>query len=165
MPPDLAIHLVPQIEEIQRELSQRRETVSTAESCTGGLLASWLTQLPGSSAVYLGGVSAYANSVKQQVLHVDQKLLNNYGAVSPEVAQAMAASIRKLTGSTYALSITGIAGPGGGTAEKPVGTVFCGIASPRGVRFVHLGLSGDRDSIRHQSAQRAIAELKEEIPK
>lgn len=163
MPPDLAIHLVPQIEEIQRVLSQRRETVSTAESCTGGLLASWLTQLPGSSAVYLGGVSAYANSVKQQILRISQELLNNYGAVSPEVAQAMAASIRNLTGSTYALSITGVAGPGGGTAAKPVGTVFCGIASPRGVRFVRLALVGDRDVIRQQSALRAMAELKEEI--
>jgi PncC family amidohydrolase len=104
---------------LQRTLTERGETVVTAESCTGGMLATLLTQLPGSSAVYLGGVSAYANGVKVALLGVDAGELERFGAVSGEVARAMAAGARARLGGTYAVSITGIAGPDGGRPGKP----------------------------------------------
>lgn len=145
------------------KLQGRGETVATAESCTGGLLATWLTHLSGSSQVYLGGVSAYANEAKSKLLAVDGELLAKVGAVSAPVAEAMAAGIRRALGSTYAVSITGIAGPGGGTSAKPVGTVHCGIASPKGLRSVEWHLSGDRAAIRSAAGRLAIGELLREI--
>src|SRR4051812_4730554 len=100
--------------DLQSSLKARRETLATAESCTGGLLAFLLTRAPGSSDVYLGGASTYANSAKEALLGIDPKLLAAHGAVSAAVAEAMAAGIRARLGSTWALAVTGIAGPGGG---------------------------------------------------
>lgn len=142
---------------------RRKETAASAESCTGGLVASALTHLPGSSAVYCGGVSAYSNRVKVDVLGVPQILIDNLGAVSAEVAEAMARGVRDKLRADYALSITGVAGPQGGSAAKPVGTVYCGIAGPRGVRHVRWNLPGDREAIREASAQKALEELLAEI--
>ena len=103
-------------------------TLSTAESCTGGLVASAMTDFPGSSEVYLGGVCAYANQIKVSMLGVEPGLLRQYGAVSGQVAEAMASGVLEKTGAQLGLSTTGIAGPGGATEGKPVGTVWCGAA-------------------------------------
>lgn len=148
---------------IQEALLNRKETVASAESCTGGLVATALTHLPGSSSVYLGGVSAYHNRVKADVLGVSTQAIDSHGAVSPEVAEAMARGIRDRAGSTYAVALTGVAGPGGGTPTKPVGTVYCGVASPRGVRHLKWNLKGDRVAVRESAAERALEELYAEI--
>lgn len=147
---------------LQDALVATGATVATAESCTGGLLATLLTHLPGSSAVYLGGVSAYANEAKIQFLDVEEASLAQFGAVSAQVAESMARGVQKALQSTYALSLTGVAGPDGGTQQKPVGTVFCGIAGPSGTRHVKLQLKGGREQIRALAAQRALAELARE---
>lgn len=152
------------VKQLLAKLEGRRETVATAESCTGGIVATWLTHVAGSSAVYLGGVAAYANETKVKLLGVEPGLLASHGAVSAQVAEAMALGVRRALGATYAVSITGIAGPGGGTAAKPVGTVHCGIAGPKGVRSVEWHLSGDRAAIRTAAARGALDELWREIP-
>lgn len=126
---------------IAQLLMDRGETLSVAESCTGGYLSHQITSVPGSSAYFLGSVVSYANKVKTDLLGVDSKVLDEKGAVSEAVAMAMAEGVRKKTSSTYGLSTTGIAGPSGGSAEKPVGTVWIGISTPRGThahRF-HFG--------------------------
>jgi PncC family amidohydrolase len=155
--------VIPTLRQIQSKLKARGETVATAESCTGGLVASYLTELAGSSEVYLGGVSAYANAVKVSLLGVALSDLNQHGAVSAEVAQAMAAGVRDRLGATYGLSLTGVAGPSGGSPTKPVGTVYCGIATPDGVDAVLLKLSGDRSDIRTASALAALEILERTI--
>jgi nicotinamide-nucleotide amidase len=111
-------------------LTERGETLSTAESCTGGAIATRFTAMAGASAYFLGGVVAYSNAVKRDLLGVRAEDLEKYGAVSQTVARQMAEGIRRLTGSTYALATTGIAGPDGGTPEKPVGTVWIALATP-----------------------------------
>lgn len=141
---------------VQATALGRSWTIATAESCTGGLLAFLLTRWPGSSAVYLGGVSAYANAVKSTLLGVDPGLINRHGAVSSPVAEAMAHGARANMAATFGLSITGIAGPGGGTEDKPVGTVFVGLAGPQSASTAHLRLTGGRDSIRELAARSAL---------
>lgn len=111
-------------------LEQRNQTLSVAESCTGGGLAHEITSLPGVSTIFLGGVVTYSNEAKQKILHIGAEILQNKGAVSQEVAQAMAANCRRVFGSTWALSTTGIAGPTGGSIDKPVGLVWIGLAGP-----------------------------------
>lgn len=155
--------LTKELEALLESMKAKKVTVATAESCTGGLLATWLTDLAGSSAAYVGGVSAYANRAKVRLLGVSEILLAQHGAVSASVAEAMAAGVQQQLGSTFALALTGVAGPDGGTTAKPVGTVFCGIATPRGLRSVEMHLSGDRISIREQAARRALQELSYEI--
>ncbi len=115
-------------------LQRRGETLAVAESCTGGGLGAALVAVPGASEVFLGGVIAYANTVKQAVLGVPAAVLERHGAVSDPVAEAMAVGVRRLTGATWAVAVTGIAGPGGGTAEKPVGLVHIAVAGPDGCR-------------------------------
>jgi PncC family amidohydrolase len=144
------------LRQILEILQAKFATVATAESCTGGLVATMLTELQGSSAVFVGGVTAYANSVKISLLGVEEAVLMNHGAVSAEVAQAMAGGARDRLGATYALSLTGIAGPGGGSPEKPVGTVYCGIATPQGEQATLLRLTGDRSEIRRSAAEAAL---------
>ena len=111
-------------------LQQKKLTISTAESCTGGMLAARLTSIPGSSAYFNGSIVAYNNSIKAKLLGVPQELLTKFGAVSKEVGRAMAEGSRKMTGSAVGIGITGIAGPDGGTAEKPVGLVYIALATP-----------------------------------
>ena len=113
-------------------LRDRNETISVAESCTGGLLGAALTSVAGSSDVFQGGILTYTNQAKHEILGVSQSDLDEYGAVSEQVARAMAEGVREKLHSTWALSTTGIAGPGGGTPEKPVGMVFVGMAGPDG---------------------------------
>lgn len=111
-------------------LRQRGETLAVAESCTGGGLGAALAAVPGASDVFLGGVIAYANAVKQELLGVPAALLQRHGAVSEPVARAMAAGVQRLSGATWTIAVTGIAGPAGGSAEKPVGTVYMAVAGP-----------------------------------
>jgi nicotinamide-nucleotide amidase len=117
-------------------LKQRKETLATAESCTGGFIANSITNVPGASEVFLAGYVTYANESKSDVLNVDSKLIEKHGAVSEPVAQAMAEGARLRAGSTYGLATTGVAGPGGGSDEKPVGTVYVALASAQSATVV-----------------------------
>ena len=140
-------------------LKARGVTCATAESCTGGGVGAAITGVPGSSEVYLGGVVSYANSVKHGVLGVPQTVLDTVGAVSSESAAAMAAGVRGLVGADVAVSVTGIAGPGGGTAEKPVGLVWFGLATRDGVRAEKAIFRGDRERVRAQAVTHALGLL------
>jgi len=130
--------------------------VATAESCTGGAIAARLTSQAGSSAYFVGSVVSYANDVKHGVLGVPNDVLANPGAVSEPTARAMAESVRDLMSATHAVSTTGIAGPDGGTARKPVGTVYIGIATPGGTRVEHHVFPGDRAAVIAAAADRAL---------
>jgi nicotinamide-nucleotide amidase len=141
---------------VLRLLLERRLTLATAESCTGGLVAARLTHVPGSSAVFLGSVVAYANEVKAAALGVPERVLAEFGAVSEETAAAMAAGARERLGADVAVSVTGIAGPDGGTPEKPVGLVYLHAAGPMGERRLMLDLPGDRETIRTRAAVAAL---------
>lgn len=152
------------MKEIADTLRRRGLWLAVAESCTGGLLAGRITDLPGSSSYFLGGVVAYADAVKQEVLKVPRHLLCAYGAVSAECARAMAEGARCLMGADIALATTGIAGPGGGSAPKPVGLVY--VAAARrdgGTRVQELRLSGTRDHIRQQTVDAALGLLAEAL--
>ncbi len=123
---------------VGRVLKEKKATLAVAESCTGGLISHLLTQVPGSSDYFLFGAITYSNASKMKVLGVLPETLKNYGAVHEQTAKEMAEGVRQLAGSTYAISTSGIAGPDGGTPEKPVGTVCIGIATPQssqGYRF------------------------------
>lgn len=144
-----------------RELLDRGLQAATAESCTGGLVAAALTDVPGVSACYLGGVVSYANSVKEGVLGVPASVLETVGAVSSECAEAMARGVREKLGADLAVSTTGIAGPGGGTAAKPVGLVYFGVATATGARSVRHVFAGDRAAVRAQAAETALSLLLE----
>ncbi len=134
-------------------------TCATAESCTGGGIGSAITAVAGSSAVYLGGVVSYANAVKEHVLGVTPETLATVGAVSSETAAQMADGVRRLTKADLAVSVTGIAGPGGGTDEKPVGLVWFGLSDPRGTRTEKALFRGDRNHVRTQAIQHALGML------
>ena len=140
-------------------LRSKSMTLATAESCTGGLVASLITAVPGSSASYLGSVVSYSNASKQDLLGVDDAELQRWGAVSEVVAQAMAAGARARFGSDIAVSITGIAGPGGGSEEKPVGTVCFGMAGPNGIQSTTQVFPGDRRAVRRAAAGFALERL------
>ena len=144
------------------QLRRRGQTLAVAESCTGGGLGAELTAVPGSSDVLLGGVIAYSNAVKSKVLDVPEALLEQVGAVSDPVAEAMAEGVRRLTGSDWSLAITGIAGPGGGTESKPVGLVHLAVAGPDGCEShqIRLGSTRGRDWIRMVSAGEALNRLR-----
>jgi nicotinamide-nucleotide amidase len=131
-------------------------TVSTAESLTGGRLAVALTDMPGASETYLGGVVTYATELKASLLEVDQRIIEEHGVVSPECAKAMASGVRALTGATFGLSTTGVAGPTD-QEGKPPGTVFVGIAGPGLVEAVALELSGKRHQIQDRTVKEALA--------
>ncbi|KQS66908.1 competence/damage-inducible protein A [Modestobacter sp. Leaf380] len=133
---------------VTRALADHGWTVATAESCTGGLLAARLTGRPGASSAVLGGVVAYANTAKEQLLDVPVALLEAHGAVSPEVARALAEGARSRFGADVGIGVTGIAGPGGGTADKPVGTVHLVAVGPDGVASRSLVVPGDRTAFR-----------------
>lgn len=137
-------------------LVENRATIAVAESCTGGLLAERLTSIPGSSAYFRGGVVCYSNDLKTSLVGVPAAIIELKGAVSTEVALALADGIRRRTGATLGIGITGIAGPGGGTPEKPVGLVHIGIADEHGPRETAFTLPGDRERIRIFATQRAL---------
>ncbi len=137
-------------------LRQHRATLAVAESCTGGLIAHRLTQIPGSSDYFERAIVAYSNQAKIEILKVPANILKENGAVSAPVAEKMALGVRELSHSTLGLAVTGIAGPSGGSAEKPVGTVFIALAAPEGVVSKKYNLAGDRDQIKNLSAQIAL---------
>jgi nicotinamide-nucleotide amidase len=137
-------------------LRKQHATVSVAESCTGGMLGERFTAAPGSSDYFVGGFITYTREMKVQLLGVPPEILQQFGAVSKETAEAMAAGARRRTGSTYALSITGVAGPDAGGESVPVGTVFVGLADAAGVLSLHRQFIGDRTRIRTFTCQMAL---------
>jgi nicotinamide-nucleotide amidase len=143
-------------EVVAHELTLNNATIAAAESCTGGLLAQRLTSIAGSSSYFLGGVVCYSNELKTAWADVPAEMLLAKGAVSPEVAVALADGIRRRVGSTFGVGITGVAGPGGGSEEKPVGTVHVALSSSGGVKERGVRFPGDRESIRWQASQAAL---------
>lgn len=148
-----------QAEKLVELLKAQGKTCATAESCTGGGVASAITSVPGASAVFLGAVVSYANEVKRDVLGVSEEDLMRVGAVSSEVAASMAEGARALMKTDMAVSLTGIAGPDGGSAEKPVGLVWFGISTAEGTRTEKAIFRGDRESVRAQAITHAIGML------
>jgi len=146
-------------------LTERKETLSVAESCTGGLIGMRLTDVPGSSAYFLEGAVTYSNEAKIRALNVPREILDKFGAVSAETAEAMAKGVRERSGSDYAVAVTGIAGPDGGSEEKPVGTVFIGYADKLRTKSLRMILPGDRYLIRWRSSQGALDYLRRQIMK
>ncbi len=151
------------VQSIADALLARHQTLATAESCTGGLVGAALTNLPGSSAWYLGGVIAYSNPLKGSLLGVPNELLATHGAVSAETAQAMADGVRAATGADFSIALTGIAGPGGGTPQKPVGLVYIAVACPDRTQAFEHHFAGDRSRIRTAASDAALAHLLAEI--
>lgn len=141
---------------VATQLQQYRATIAVAESCTGGMLASRLTNVPGSSSYFRGGVVSYGNDLKSAWVDVPKELLEAKGAVSAEVALAMAHGIRQQANSTLGVGITGIAGPGGGTPEKPVGLVHIAVVNEKNAKERAFRFPGDRDRIRHQATQASL---------
>jgi nicotinamide-nucleotide amidase len=144
-------------------LRERSATVAVAESCTGGMLGERFTTTPGSSNHFIVGFITYSNALKTQLLGVSAETLERFGAVSPETAEAMAAGALGRTGATYAIAITGIAGPDGGSDEKPVGLVYVGIAGPDGVAVATRRFLGDRQRIRVFTVQMALDLLRRRL--
>jgi nicotinamide-nucleotide amidase len=147
------------IQALHRALTERALTVAVAESCSGGRLAAALTSLPGASAYFLGGVVTYADAAKIKLLEVSPALLAQYGAVSKPVAIQMAVHVRKLLAADYGLAITGIAGPGGATLDKPVGTVWAALSSHRAAEAWLMLLCGTRTEIIDKSCHYALNRL------
>ncbi len=135
-------------------------TLSLAESCSGGLIAKRITDVPGCSRYFLEGVVTYSNEAKMRLLAVPADLLECCGAVSAECATAMATGISNASGSDIGIAVTGIAGPEGGSEEKPVGTVYIALATPEGCRASHFLFSGNRDEVRMQTACAALELLR-----
>lgn len=150
---------------IGKLLKRHGKTLSTAESCTGGLIASLITSVAGSSEYYLGTVVSYANSVKQGVLGVPEEILINHGAVSSECVAAMADGVRKLTGSDFSVATSGIAGPGGGSEEKPVGLVWIGVSSQLGTETFRLVFNSDRKRNIERFASSALHKILQKLQK
>jgi nicotinamide-nucleotide amidase len=146
-------------------LRSKQATVATAESCTGGLVGARLTEHAGSSDFFVGSIVTYTNQQKSRLLGVPEELLERYTAVSEPVARAMAEGTRTRTGATYALSVTGYAGPGGGTEETPTGTVFIGLAGPADTRVIRFRYGADRQRIRALATQAALDMLRRELGK
>lgn len=148
---------------VVRILTELRKTVATAESCTGGLIANRLTNVSGSSAVFLAGWVTYSNAAKRRDLGVHEETLKQFGAVSEQVAREMAEAARQRSGADFALSATGIAGPTGGTADKPVGLVFIGLATPTGTKVQRWQLGFDRETFKFFVSQTALDMLRREL--
>ncbi len=144
-----------------RVLSRRTWHLTTAESCTGGLIAHRITNVPGSSGYFDRGFITYSNEAKMEILKVPENVLTAHGAVSEPCARAMAEGARKSAGSEVGLSVTGIAGPSGGSPEKPVGTVFMAVSLPSGTRCSRFIFQGERFQIKEQAAEAALEMLRE----
>ena len=148
--------LLTKTEQLVQQLTASSKTITAAESCTGGLLGGLITSVAGASDVFHQGLITYSNEAKQRLLGVDEALLAKHGAVSEEVARAMAKGALASAQADIALSITGIAGPGGGSAEKPVGLVYIGCARGEEVVVAKNIFTGNRQSVRLQSCHKAI---------
>lgn len=145
-------------EKLVNILREKGMHIATAESCTGGMVSAAITSVAGSSEVFDGGIVSYANEVKHRILSVSEETLSSVGAVSEECAREMAEGVRRLMKADIGISLTGIAGPGGGTREKPVGTVYLGVSDSMETYAVRLSLSGDRDTVRKESVKAALCE-------
>ena len=143
-------------EKLVQVLTERKMTCATAESCTGGGVGYTITMIPGASTVFWGGVISYDNSVKRDILGVPEEVLETKGAVSPECAAAMAEGARRRLKTDLAVSLTGVAGPGGGTAEKPVGLVWFGLASESGTITEKKIFPADREAVRSAAIEHAL---------
>ena len=148
---------------IVRLLTERKQTLALAESCTGGNISHRLTNIPGASAILLGGVVTYADSAKEKLIGVRAETLEKHGAVSEEVAREMAVGVREKFGSDYAIAVTGIAGPGGGSPEKPVGTVFIALAAAAGVEVKKMLNPWDRATFKEVTATQAMEGLRSSL--
>ncbi len=148
---------------VGKHLRQRAHTLATAESCTGGLLGHRITAVPGSSGYFMGGLIVYSNEAKIESLKVDADLIQTHGAVSEPVARAMAENVRRIFGTTWGIGITGIAGPTGGTPDKPVGTVHIAVAGPTETDHHQFRFHGNRDQIKWQSTQLALDMLRRHL--
>ncbi|MGA2808187.1 MAG: competence/damage-inducible protein A [Terracidiphilus sp.] len=137
-------------------LGLRQATLAVAESCTGGMIAERITSVPGSSRSFVGGAVVYSNEMKTAFAGVSPDLIEEYGAVSEEVAKALAVGIRQRTGATMGLGVTGIAGPTGGTEDKPVGLVYIALSDPQKTEVVEKNFRGDRDRVRQYTTQQAL---------
>ncbi|MGC8880358.1 MAG: CinA family protein [Anaerolineae bacterium] len=146
---------------VGEQLRARGWRLAVAESCTGGLVGHWITEVAGSSDYFLGGVIAYSNQAKEQLLGVHPSTLLQHGAVSEATAREMAAGVRRLLGADVALAVTGIAGPGGGTTEKPVGLVYIALDAPDHQTCRRHVWDGDRAANKAQSAHAALALLRD----
>ncbi len=145
------------------ELALRKWTIATAESCTGGMVAAAITDIPGASEYFRGGVVAYHNQIKQQLLGVPQEILSQYGAVSRECVEAMLDGAARTLCTDCVIATSGIAGPGGGTPDKPVGLVFVGCRSPHSVLVEKFMFDGNRQQVRQQAVNAGIAMMKDLI--
>jgi nicotinamide-nucleotide amidase len=150
-------------EVLVKQLTHRNETLAVAESCTGGLLANRITNVPGASKIFLAGYITYSNEAKIDILDVDAKMIDKHGAVSDEVARAMAEGACARARSTYALSTTGVAGPSGGSKEKPAGTVYVGFASRERTVAKKFFFPNDRETFKQQTAQAAFDLLRRKL--
>jgi nicotinamide-nucleotide amidase len=148
---------------IRDRLASLGRTVATAESCSGGLIAHRITNIPGSSAIFVGGVVAYSNPIKAAFLSVEESVLEAHGAVSEPVARQMAEGVRARMGADLGIGVTGIAGPSGGTPEKPVGLVFIAVADGAGTAVGKNLFEGTRLAVKEQTAEQALAMLWERI--
>lgn len=146
-----------------RLLTRRKKTLALAESCTGGFIANQITNVPGASRVFLGGIVSYSNEAKRKFLGVRGKTLEQHGAVSEAVAREMAAGARKRFGADFAIAVTGIAGPGGGTKAKPTGTVFIALADASGTLVKHKLNCFERKKFKEVTAQQALELLKSRV--
>ena len=149
--------------EIINTLKQRNETVTFAESCTGGRIAAEFTAVSGASSVLMGSCVTYANEIKSEWLGVKEQTLIDHGAVSKECVEEMLTGILKMASANYAIAVSGIAGPSGGTKEKPVGTVYIGIKNRHKSIIEHHLFKGEREEVQEQAKERAIVLLKKNI--
>jgi nicotinamide-nucleotide amidase len=144
-------------------LMEKNLTLAVAESCTGGMLAQRITDIPGSSQYFKGGIVCYTNEAKEKLLGISKKEIEDFGAISEEMAKTMALQVKRKIDSDYSISLTGIAGPAGGSVDKPVGLVFIGISSGTDVEVEKLTLSGDREHIRRTAVQRSLDLLRRKL--
>ena len=151
------------VEALVKKLIEKKLTISTAESCTGGLIASEITSVAGSSEIFGSGYVTYANSAKMKMLGVKDKTLADHGAVSENTAKEMAEGARAASGADIAVSVTGIAGPGGGTPEKPVGLVYMALADDKGTIVKKLNLDGSRDKVRARTVKNVLKMVMQRI--
>ena len=156
-----ASHNIQAAEDLIALCQRKNITLATAESCTGGMIGMTLTSVSGASLVYLGGIVSYANEVKEALLGVSHETLATVGAVSEETAGEMVLGAKKALGATLAVSVTGIAGPGGGSVEKPVGLVYIGVTNGHTTKVVKNLFTGDREEIRQKTVGKALALLTE----
>lgn len=146
-------------EAVVKILKEKNLTLSTAESCTGGMIGELITSVSGASEVYGFGFITYANEAKEQILGVKHETLEKFGAVSEETAREMALGAKRVSGSDISVSVTGIAGPGGGSKEKPVGLVYTAICFNEKVETFKLLLKGDRESVRKQTCEKVFENI------